>query len=149
MIRIAGLALVMMFFSLLADAQVRRIPAEVTTAFSKQYPQAIQVEYKDQLKGVTVYFLQDSIKMIARYSNDGTWKETEKATGYEEIPSEIHEGFKKSKYADGEWKVTEAAIIFMPGNTERYRVKIEKNELQKKNLFFEKNGRLVKESLTL
>ncbi len=144
-----GLAFVILFFSLLAEAQVRKIPAEVTTAFSKQYPQASQVEYKDQLKGVTVYFIQDSIKMIAKYGNDGTWKETEKPTTYEQLPSEVIEGFKKSKYADGEWKVSDAAIILVPGNTERYRIKVEKNELQKKHLLFEKNGRLIKESLTL
>ncbi|MGZ5285976.1 MAG: PepSY-like domain-containing protein [Flavisolibacter sp.] len=144
-----GLAFFLLIFSLIASAQVRRIPAEVTTAFEIQYPQAGQVSYKDQLKGVTVHFVQDSIKMIAKYSNDGTWKETEKATRYEQLPSEVHDGFKKSKYADGEWKISEAAILILPGETERYRVKVEKNELQKKSLLFEKGGRLIKESITL
>jgi hypothetical protein len=31
----------------------------------------------------------------------------------------------------------------------RYRLKVEKNDLQKKYLFFDKNGRLLKDSITI
>jgi hypothetical protein len=37
----------------------------------------------------------------------------------------------------------------MPGNEERIRIKVEKGELTKRYLFFNKQGRLVKESFTL
>jgi hypothetical protein len=59
----------------------------------------------------------------------------------------VKEGFQKSKYA--EWKVTDVRIIYRPGGTDRYRIKAEKNDIQKKNIFFNKSGRLVDDSLTL
>jgi hypothetical protein len=37
----------------------------------------------------------------------------------------------------------------MPNDEIRYRVKVEKNDLQKKYLFFSPAGRLLKEALTI
>ncbi|HEU4469868.1 MAG TPA: PepSY-like domain-containing protein [Flavisolibacter sp.] len=131
-----------------ALAQVRKIPSEVTEAFDKQYPTAKEVEYKDVLTGINVQFLQDSARWIARYNPKGLWKESEKAWSYERLSPEIRDGFIKSKYA-AEWKVTETAIIYVPGSEEKYRLKVEKNELQKKCLYFDKTGRLLRDAVTI
>jgi uncharacterized protein (DUF952 family) len=134
--------------SLGAFAQVRKIPPAVTEAFARQYPAARDVSYRDMLTGYQVEFVLDSTNMIAKYTNKGEWKETEKDWDYDQLSGEVRDGFQKSKYAN-EWQVKETAIIYMPDGSERYRVKIEKNDVQKKYLFFDQKGRLIRDALTL
>lgn len=129
-------------------AQVRKIPAAVTEAFSKRYPKAQEVEYKDNLINVQVHFLLDSARMTAKFNSDGEWKETEKDSEYDAVPAEVKDGFQKSKYST-DWKVKETAIIYMPNDEVRYRMKVEKNDVQKKYLFFDKSGKLIRDSLTI
>ncbi|MFL5808174.1 MAG: PepSY-like domain-containing protein [Flavisolibacter sp.] len=146
--KVISLLFVFAFFLNTLDAQVRKIPSEVTTAFEKQYPSAREVEYKDILTGVHVEFVLDSLKMIAKYTNKGEWKETEKEWSFDKLLPDVQEGFQKSKYAN-EWKVKDASIISLPGNAEHYRLKIEKSDLQKKYLYFSNKGQLIREAMTI
>jgi len=146
--RKAVLVVIVLVFGFSSFAQIRKTPAAVTQAFEKQYPNASKVQYEDNLINVQVYFVSDSGKMIAKYNGDGAWKETEREFNYDNLPADVKIGFDKSKYAT-DWKVKETAIIYLPNNEMRYRVKVEKNDLQKKYLFFDRNGRLVKDSLTI
>ncbi len=130
-----------------AGAQIRKIPVEVTNAFATQYPEAKNVTYGDKLKDFEVEFTLGEEKLTASYNSNGIWKGTEKTTTLTKLPLAVQEGFQKSKYAD--WQVTEATIFYFSGNTEKYRIKVEKGELQKKYLHFNKNGRLTKDSRTL
>ena len=134
-------------FSNISYSQIREIPKEVREAFANKYPNAENVDFKDQLVVVYVHFTKDSVKYIATYNNKGDWKETEKESEYEKLPEPVKDGFQKSKYA--EWKVEDAAIIIQPGADEQYRIKVSKNDLQKKYLYFNSNGRLKRDSLTL
>lgn len=134
-------------FSSMAFSQVREIPQEVKETFTNQYPQAEDVNYEDNLVSVHVIFTQNGERMVAYYSNKGKWKETEKDWTFEKSPEEVKDGFKKSKYA--EWKVVDTKIIYRPGGSDRYKIKVEKNDLQKKNLYFNKAGRLTEEAITL
>ena len=129
-------------------AQIRKIPSSITTSFETQYPGAQEVEYKDILTSYHVVFTLDSLKMIAKYNNKGEWKETEQEWSFDKLQPEVQDGFQKSKYTD-EWKVKETSIIILPGNAQHYRIKVEKNDLQKKYLFFSDKGRLIRESLTI
>jgi hypothetical protein len=146
--RKAVLVVTVLVFGFSSFAQIRKTPAAVTQAFEKQYPNASGVQYEDNLISVQVHFASDSGKMVAKYNGDGTWKETEREFNYDDLPADVKIGFDKSKYAT-DWKVKETAIIYLPNNDMRYRVKVEKNDLQKKYLFFDKNGRLIKDSLTI
>jgi hypothetical protein len=146
--RKAVLVFTVLVFGFSSFAQIRKTPAAVSQAFEKQYPNASKVQYEDNLVNVQVHFVSDSGKMTAKYNGDGEWKETEKEFTYDDLPADVKTGFDKSKYA-AEWKVKETAIIYLPSNEIRYRVKVEKNDLQKKYLFFDKNGRLIKDSLTI
>ncbi len=130
-----------------ADAQIRKIPAEVTNAFSAQYPDAKDVTYGDNLKDFEIEFTSGEEKMTASYNNKGVWKGTEKTTTLSKLPQAVQDGFQKSKYAD--WEVKEVIIFYFSGNTEKYRIKVEKGELQRKHLHFSKNGRLTKDSITI
>jgi hypothetical protein len=129
-------------------AQIRKTPVAVTEAFAKKYPVAQDVRFEDNLVNVQVHFVLDSVKMIAKFDNDGSWKETEKAFSYDQLTDEVKDGFQKSKYSN-EWKVKETSIIHMPDGSERYRLKVEKNDLLKKYLFFDKTGKLIRDSLTI
>lgn len=131
-----------------AQAQIREIPTAVKEAFHSAYPKASKVEYKDNIASVHVYFVQDSAQMIAKYNNKGMWRETEKEWAYEKLPKDVKDGFDKSKYAT-DWQVVETKIVYRLTNKELYRVKIEKNDIQKKYLYFNKAGRLVEEAITL
>lgn len=135
--------------TLSTSAQFREIPKDVQLTFANQYPKAENIDYKDQLTKIYIHFTLDSTKWIATYSNKGIWKETEKEWSYENLSDAIKDGFAKSKYADDDWEIKETTIVYLPGGTEQYRIKIEKNELQKKYLFFNKRGRLLRDALTL
>ena len=137
-----------LIFGFSSFAQLRKTPAAVTQAFEKQYPKASGVQYEDNLINVQVHFVTDSAKMIAKYNSDGEWKETEREWSFDSLPADVKLGFDKSKYAV-DWKVKETAIIYMPHNEIRYRIKVEKGDLQRKYLFFDKTGRLIRDSLTI
>lgn len=141
------LFLALILASTVSFGQIRNIPKEVTDNFEAQYPTAEQAEFKDNLVNVQVSFILDGAVMVATYTNKGLWKHTEKEWSYDKLEDEIKDGFEKSKYAD--WKVIETKIVYQPGGTERYRIKAEKNEVTKRNLFFNKSGRLTDEDITL
>jgi len=147
--KIIILCLPILFISSVLSAQIRKIPAEVITAFEKQYPSAQTVEYKDVLTSVNVHFVMDSIKMNARYTNGGEWKETEKEWNYYNLPQEVKDGYMKSKYADGEWEVKETTVILLPGDVEQYRLRVDKGDIQKRYLYFDQYGRLLRDPITI
>lgn len=142
---ILPLALIFTFSSF---AQIRKTPAAVSTAFEKQYPNASKVQYEDNIINVQVHFVLDSAKMIAKYNSDGEWKETEKEFTYDSLPADVKSGFEKSKYSV-EWKVKENSLIYLPSGDIQYRIKVQKNDLQKKYLFFDKSGRMLRDSVTI
>lgn len=145
--RTSFLALV---FLLSADAgfgQIREIPKAVEETFSQQYNGATEVDYKDQLVRVDVHFTLNGEQMIASYTNKGVWKGTEKEWDFDKLPDLVKDGFRKSLYADRE--VEETAVLYLPGGATQYRIKAKKNGVEKKYLFFNPAGRLLRTSLTL
>lgn len=130
-----------------AFAQVTSIPEQAKTNFAAQYPTAENVEWDNDLVNVNVRFTLDGESMNAEYSNRGIWKSTLKGTTYDQLPDAVKDGFKKSKYAERE--VTDVKVVYLPGNVEQYRIKAEKNDLQKKYLYFNKEGRLVRDANTI
>lgn len=137
----------LILLSTFSVAQVREIPEAVKETFSNQYPAAEGVTYEDNLVSVQVHFKQNGENMKASYTNKGRWKETEKDWSFDQLPEAVKDGFQKSKFAD--WKVLEAKILYRPGGSDRYRIKVEKNDVQKKHLFFATSGRLVDEDITM
>ena len=128
-------------------AQIREIPKAVRETFANQYPKAENAEFKDQLVKVDVSFELDGAKMLASYTNKGDWRGTEKEYAFDSLASEIKDGFEKCKYSD--WDKEETAVLYLPGGGMQYRVKVKKSDLQKKYLYFNGKGRLLRESITL
>jgi hypothetical protein len=133
--------------SVFAFSQVREIPRAVEETFANQYKGASNIEFKDQLTSVNVHFELEGQKMVASYTNKGLWKETQKEVEFEMLPSEVKDGFEKSKFSGRE--VENVIMLYLPGGVEQYRLKARKNDVEKKYLYFNPKGRLLRESVTL
>ena len=133
--------------SLSAFSQVTKVPQAAKDNFARQYPGAQEVTWDNDVLNVSVRFELDGEKMNAQYSNKGIWKKTEKSSDFDDLPDDVKDGFDKSKYADRD--VVETVIVYLPGDVQQYRLKVEKNDLQKKYLFFDEDGRLIREAITL
>jgi len=140
-------ALSAIFFTGLAFSQLREIPKIVEETFSNQYQGATNIDFKDQLVRVDVYFDLEGEKMVASYTNKGLWKETQKEWSYVKLPDEVQDGLEKSRYAD--WDIEDLILLYLPGGIEQYRIKAKKSDVKKKYLYFNPKGRLLRESVTL
>jgi len=129
------------------NAQVTSIPEQAKTNFATQYPTAESVEWDNDLVNVNVRFILNGEKMNAEYNNRGIWKSTLKDWTYDQLPEVVKDGFKKSKFAERE--VTDVKVVYLPGSVEQYRLKAEKNDVQKKYLYFNQEGRLVRDANTI
>lgn len=130
-----------------AFSQIREIPRAVEETFANQYKGASNIEFKDQLTSVNVHFELDGEKMVASYTNKGLWKETQKEVEFEMLPLDVKDGFEKSKFSGRE--VENVFVLYLPGGVEQYRLKARKNDVEKKYLYFNPKGRLLRESVTL
>lgn len=143
-----GLFLMILFLTTIqAFSQIREIPKAVEETFSNQYKGATNIDYQDQLVRVDVHFELEGERMVASYSNKGVWKETQKEWSFDKLLPTVKDGFTKSKYADRE--VEETIVIYLPGGGEQYRLKAKKSGVEKKYLFFNTQGRLLRESITI
>ena len=137
----------LLFLSSQSFSQVTKIPPSAKENFARQYPSAQQVNWDNDLINVNARFELNGERMNAEYNNKGIWKKTEKSWTYDKLPEAVKDGFIKSKYADR--GVTETVIVYLPAEVEQYRLKVERNDLQKKYLFFNKDGRLIREAITI
>lgn len=128
--------------SLQLQAQVTTIPEQAKENFFKQYPDAKNVRWENDVVNVKVRFEQDSNTLNAEYSNKGIWKRTLKDWTFEQLPGDVKDGFAKSKY--GGRKVTDTKVVYLPGYVIQYRLKAEKTDVEKKYLFFNTSGKLLR-----
>ena len=129
------------------NAQIRKIPAEVTNAFSEKYDDAKNVEWKDNLTSFVASFERKGDKYEAKFNKKGEWQSTEKELEISDLPNKVNDGFEKSKYS--EWEVRSVYEIELPDDVIQYRVHVAKSDIQQKNLLFNKKGKLLKDNLTL
>ena len=127
--------------------QVRKIPSEVTEAFKQKYPDATNVEWRDKLSNFSAIFESDNQHYQARFNSKGEWQLTEYEIEESDLPEEVKDGFDKSKYAD--WEIGAIYKIEFSDGTHQYRIETIKNDVRKKNLYFNSEGRLVKDRITI
>ncbi|MBS1918512.1 MAG: PepSY-like domain-containing protein [Bacteroidetes bacterium] len=133
--------------SISSFAQIRKIPAEVTEALKSKYPGASNVTWKDKLTVFSALFEMNNEKYEARFNSKGEWQSTEKEISENDLPANVKDGLDKSKYAD--WELKSVYTIDLPEDKIQYRVQVAKSGIQKKNLLFSNDGRLLKDNLTL
>ena len=128
-------------------AQITSIPELAKENFFKQYPDAKNVQWQNDVVNVNVRFEQDSNSLNAEYNNKGIWKWTLKDWTFDKLTTDIKEGFSKSKYASRQ--LLEVKMLYLPGYVIQYRLKVEKNDIERKFLFFNTDGRLVRTTVAL
>ncbi|RYG16786.1 MAG: hypothetical protein EOO07_12510 [Chitinophagaceae bacterium] len=128
-------------------SQITSVPQSAKDAFAKQYPTAQDIDWSNDVVNVNVRFSLEGESMNAEYSNKGIWKNTFQNSSVEKLPAAVQDGLSKSKYADRE--VTDVKIVHLPANVTQYRIKVEKNDVQKKYLYFNETGKLVRDAITL
>lgn len=140
---------IVLFFSVafFAEAQLRKIPADVTDAFIIRYPHAAHVAWKDKLHYFEANFKLNGFTIIANFTSKGEWQGSERELSFNQLPGEVRDGFLKSKYAERQQNtIYEVQEL---GKPLQYRISVQKSSLQKKNLYFDVNGKLLKESIVL
>ncbi|HEX4374612.1 MAG TPA: PepSY-like domain-containing protein [Puia sp.] len=128
-------------------AQFRKVPAEVTEALKSKYPDASNVSWKDKISVFVASFDMDNEKYEARFDEKGNWKSTTKEISKDALPEQVKDGWEKSKYAD--WDLNAVYSIELPDDVMQYRLQVSKSDIQKKNLLFNSDGKLLKDNITL
>jgi hypothetical protein len=137
-------SLVILFSVASVDAQFRKIPAEVTDAFKAKYSNASGVSWKDKLSSFQADFKIDDKEMKSTFSSQGEWIKTETKHPFEKVPSDVKDGFKKSKYASQ--PVQEVTKIEEKDKTTQYKIVIKKNDFNKRYLIFSTKGQLISDN---
>lgn len=131
-----------------AFSQLRKIPAEVTEAFKNKFPAAKNVSWSDKITAFEASFDQEDTKMHTSFSAKGDWKKTEKELANADIPAAIKEGFTATKYS-ADWTIKSATEITETDGKHEFKLVIEKSALQKKNIYLNADGGLLREAVTL
>ena len=136
-----------LFTAFILQAQIRKIPADVTDAFKARYPHAERVSWKDEFSSFEAEFVLNNYEMCAHFSSNGDWLRSERKIRYDELPGSVKNGFEKSRYTS--WEKGSVYEISKSTEALQYRIFVKKSGVQKKYLFFDANGKLNRESLTL
>ena len=138
---------VLLFSVTTAFAQVRKIPSEVTEAFKSKYPTATNVEWRYKLSSFSAVFEEGDQQYEAKFNSKGEWQLTENEIEENDLPEEVREGYEKSKYA--EWEMGKVHKIELADGSLQYRIESVKSDVRKKNLYFNSDGRLIKDRITI
>ncbi|MEO7049813.1 MAG: PepSY-like domain-containing protein [Ferruginibacter sp.] len=128
-------------------AQIRKIPAAVTDSFAAKFPDAKNTQWGDRITVFEATFDMNDHKYQASFNSDGNWKKTEKFLNEDEVPSAVKDGLSKSKYSD--WEIKANVEVTQDDGSLQYRLFAKKNDLQKKYLYFNIDGKLIRDSITL
>jgi len=130
-------------------AQFRSLPGAVTDSFKVKYPAAKDVAWADKVTGFRATFMLDKNRMVAWFSKDGQWQGTTTSIFKDQIPAAVKDGLSKSKYAGAEWELKTVTVKYLPGEATQYIILVQKSDIQKKNLTFNSDGRLLEDHNTL
>ncbi|MEP7146590.1 MAG: PepSY-like domain-containing protein [bacterium] len=125
-----------------ANASVQTIPAAVTEAFMKKFPEATNVKWgKENAHEYEASFKNNGIKFSANFSDKGEWMETETGMLFENLPAKIQEAYNKEHKGS---KVKASAMIENANGTKKYEVEYKKGG-KTVELFYDENGNSVSE----
>lgn len=147
--KLCAAAMVLLSVSLINQsfAQLRKIPAEATEAFKAKYPNTKNAEWRDKVTHFQVNYEMDDVRYESKFNSKGEWIQTEKEVGEEGMPAEVKDGYSKSKFTD--WELKSVTWVQSKENGVQYRLYVRKNGVEKKYLYFDKGGRLVRDAITI
>ena len=130
-----------------AQAQIGKVPSDVTEAFKVKYPDTKNVEWKDKVSYYQVTFEAKGEKYESKFNSKGEFLGSEKVIKKEQAPAAVKDGLAKSKFSD--WEIKSVTWVEKKDLTINYRYFIRKSGVEKKYLTFDDTGKLVKEAITL
>lgn len=133
--------------AIFSQAQLRKVPSHVADALHKRYPHAEKVEWQDNITAFEAEFYLNGHKISSSFNKHGDWMSTERKIEFDQLPILVQEGFHQSKYRG--WKKTNIIEINRIRENLQYKISIRKSEVQKKHLYFDTNGKLIKEAIHL
>lgn len=141
------MAIGMMVFTNGVFAQIRKIPSEVTVAFHEKYPEAKNESWGDKVTAFEASFNLNGVDCKSTFSPKGEWKSSEKPVVQAELPAAVKDGFAKSQY--GEWEVKSISFLQAKDKPDQYRIFVDRAALNKKYLYFNMQGKMIKNVPTL
>lgn len=123
------------------NAQSPQPSPEIAKNFSKMFPGASNVDWKEKTTNFTAFFNLNDHKCEAKFAKSGEWLNTEEAIALDSLPRAIREGFTTSKYAD--WTVRAAYSITSSDGTIEYHIVAVSTDMSRKILFFSQEGKLL------
>ncbi len=124
-----------------AIAQSHQPSPVIAENFSKLFPGATNVDWKEKTTNYTVFFDLNSSKCEAKFEKGGQWLSTEKTIRLDSLPQSIKNGLKTGKYA--EWKQTSAFIVECSDGTTQYHIVVTNTDMTRKILCFGQEGKLL------
>lgn len=128
-------------------AQIRKIPSDVTVAFHAKYPDAKNESWGDKITAFEASFNLNGADTKASFSPKGEWRFSEKTISQAELPKSVKDGFAKSKF--GDWEVKSISFLQNKDKVDQYRIFVDRATLNKKYLYFNKAGKLIRDAVTL
>lgn len=138
---------IIVLLTITSYSQLKKIPTAVRVSFSQQYPDAEILASDGALFNSSIKFLLHKKTMNSKYSNKGVWKYTEEKTTFEAVPAAVKASFQGSKFK--ELAVQEVDIMHYPDASIQYRIKAGNNAVEKKFLYYDEGGKLVKQGITI
>lgn len=127
-------------------AQVFNVPDRAKKDFSERYVNATMADWTNNVSYYTCKFNQAGVDSKAYYHMDGYWDYTERFVASAKVPATVKDSFSKSKYRD--WSLKSLVYVENKDNINLYRYYVKKG-IEKKYVFFEIDGKLIKENATL
>jgi hypothetical protein len=124
-----------------AVAQSSQPPPAVAEVFTKMFPTARNVDWKEKTANFTAFFNLNDRKCEAKFAKAGNWLNTEETITWDSLPRPVQEAFKASKYA--EWNPVSAYSIRSGEGTAEFHLVVSKIDQSRKILFFNPDGKLL------
>ncbi len=124
-----------------SHAQAKAIPAEVTNAFNKMFPNATNVQWKEKVSYYVAFFNVKNEKYEAKFAMDAGWLSTERGIPLDSLPSLVKDSLKLSTYAG--WTQSSSYKIQTPSGKEQYHVVLTKAGEGRKIVFLDQNGHIL------
>lgn len=137
------LFIALLLISFTVFAQKTNIPKAAKDSFSKLYPKATEVKWDKENQDYEASFKLDGKDMSVIFDKYGKVLETETTIEISQLPKGI-EKYVMDNYKG--YKITGAAKIVKANSEELFEAEITKGK-EKKDLFFDKNGKPEKKDM--
>lgn len=134
-----------MFLITSLEAQVINVPKKSQDHFGKKYPSAKEVTWVNNVTDYQVKFKDDKGTQRAYYHMDGTWNFTELYIDNSSVPAAVKSSLSKSRFSD--WTIESSAFVETRKGKKMYRLEMKKG-IEKKFVFYDKNGKELKTAVT-